>query len=57
VPRALVFIYTMRTRGGSGLVEFDRENDAVHLSPTGAREVETKILKVPLSGENGPGPE
>jgi len=32
------------------LIEFDKENDAVHLSPTGAHEVETKILKTPLSG-------
>ena len=39
------------------LIEFDRENDAVHLSPTGAREVETKILKVPLSADNGSGRE
>lgn len=39
------------------LVEFDRENDAVHLSPTGAREVEPKILEVPLSSDNGSGPE
>jgi hypothetical protein len=37
------------------LIEFDRENAAVHLSPTGAREAETKILKVPLSGDNGSG--
>jgi hypothetical protein len=33
------------------MIEFDEENDAVHLSPKGAREVETKILKVPLSSQ------
>jgi hypothetical protein len=38
------------------LIEFDKENDAVHLSPTGAREVETKILKTPLPGGNGSKP-
>jgi hypothetical protein len=35
------------------LIEFDEENDAVHLSPTGAHEVETEILKTPLPGGNG----
>jgi len=39
------------------LIEFDKENDAVTLSPTGAREVEAKILKTPLSGEEGTRPE
>jgi hypothetical protein len=39
------------------LIEFDEENDAVHLSPTGAYEVETKILKTPLPGGNGARPE
>jgi hypothetical protein len=38
------------------LIEFDRENDAVHLSPTGAREVETKILKLPIPGGDGAQP-
>lgn len=38
------------------LIEFDKENDAVHLSPTGAHEVETKILKTPLAGGDGAHP-
>jgi len=38
------------------LIEFDEENDAVHLSPTGAQEVEIKILKTPLHGGNGSRP-
>ena len=37
------------------VIKFDKEDDAVHLSPTGAREVETKILTTPLSGDNGAG--
>jgi hypothetical protein len=38
------------------LIEYDEENDAVHLSPTGAQEVETKILKQPIPGGNGSRP-
>jgi hypothetical protein len=38
------------------LIEYDEENDAVHLSPTGTHEVETKILKPRLPGGNGSRP-
>jgi hypothetical protein len=38
------------------MTEFDEENDAGHLPPTGACEVETKILKQPIPGGNGARP-